>query len=190
MELQGHILIPEFYRSALVLPHVYKWCKTSTVVFFFPQYKINFCFMEKLYFISTDSPSFQTIAKIKTMKFPGEMDPWHIVRVTNNWGFLLVSICITLTTICNLGNFVCAWSQIIYGQTNIKIFTIQLLWKEKSLKMVAFINSPSVLLDICLNTWNVFKKQLYAKPLRFIVLHINSAPQITYIVEVRFKSFW
>lgn len=32
MELQGHILIPEFYSSALISPHVYKWCKTSTVV--------------------------------------------------------------------------------------------------------------------------------------------------------------
>lgn len=30
MELQGHVLIPEFY---ILSPHVYKWCKTSTVVF-------------------------------------------------------------------------------------------------------------------------------------------------------------
>lgn len=65
MELQGHILIPEFYSSALISPHVYKWCKTSTVVF--SQYKINFCFMEKLYFISTQTAHLflQTIAKIK-----------------------------------------------------------------------------------------------------------------------------
>lgn len=46
MELQGHILIPEFYISALISPHVYKWCKTSTVVFLIQN---KFCFMEKNY---------------------------------------------------------------------------------------------------------------------------------------------
>lgn len=53
MELQGHILIPEFYSSALISPHVYKWCKTSTVVFLI-QNKLLF-YGKKLYFISTQT---------------------------------------------------------------------------------------------------------------------------------------
>lgn len=56
MELQGHILIPEFYSSALISPHVYKWCKTSTVVFLI-QNKHLF-YGKTILHIYTDSPSF------------------------------------------------------------------------------------------------------------------------------------
>lgn len=56
IELQGHILIPEFYSSALISPHVYKWCKTSTVVFLI-QNKHLF-YGKTILHIYTDSPSF------------------------------------------------------------------------------------------------------------------------------------
>lgn len=31
MKLQSPVLIPEFYSSALILSHIYKWRKTSTL---------------------------------------------------------------------------------------------------------------------------------------------------------------
>lgn len=61
MELQGHVLIPEFY---IISPHVYKWCKTSTVVFLI-QNKHLF-YGKKLYFISTQTAHFFQIAKINS----------------------------------------------------------------------------------------------------------------------------
>lgn len=64
MELQGHILIPEFYSSALISPHVYKWCKTSTVVFLI-QNKLLFYGKNYTSYLHRQPIFFQTIAKIK-----------------------------------------------------------------------------------------------------------------------------
>lgn len=64
MELQGHILIPEFYSSALISPRVYKWCKTSTVVFLI-QNKLLFYGKNYTSYLHRQPIFFQTIAKIK-----------------------------------------------------------------------------------------------------------------------------
>lgn len=65
MELQGHILIPEFYSSALISPHVYKWCKTSTVVFLI-QNKLLFYGKNYTSYLHRQPIFFQTRAKMKT----------------------------------------------------------------------------------------------------------------------------
>lgn len=50
MELQGHILIPESYIASLISTCVQ--CKITVTVVVIHPYKINFCLMEKLYFVS------------------------------------------------------------------------------------------------------------------------------------------